>query len=367
MMNTLQLDSVNMLPMKTWKHLRMNGESLELNYHVPQGFLGNAQVTLDDGLQILKELPGDVQSKLDATTNNQESLVAFLKESATSNRIVRIPEKMQCSSPVRIDWVLNDEAPTVLDTLTLIAEKGSEAVFIHKYEADASEKSLLHAGMVSVYAAAGSQLTYVQVHQLNSLSCAVSNLTIFAEAKAQITVVQVILGEGKAYIGTEVVLQESGSEIQFGSMHVGSGNGYTDLNYHLHHFGKETHSNLLVRGALLEKSSKLFRGTLDFHRGCTDATGVEDEYTFMLSPTVRNRSVPLILCGEEAVQGEHAVSSGALDSGALFYLTSRGIDQDLAKKLLVEAQFEPIFSLIPDERTIHAVKESIKKRMDSRE
>jgi hypothetical protein len=221
--------------------------------------------------------------------------------------------------------------------------------------------------MVSVYAAAGSQLTYVQVHQLSSLSCAVSNLTIFAEAEAQVTVVQVVLGEGKAYIGAKVALQGDGSKIEFGSMHIVSGNGYTDLNYHMQHYGKETHSNLLVRCALLEKSSKLFRGTLDFNRGCSGSTGVEDEYTLMLSPGVRNRSVPLILCGEEAVQGEHAVSSGALEADALFYLTSRGIELDQAKKLLVEAQFEPIFSLIPDEQTVHTVKALLQERMDGRE
>lgn len=51
----------------------------------------------------------------------------------------------------------------------------------------------------------------------------------------------------------------------------------------------------------------------------------------LFSPSARNRTAPLILCGEEEVEGQHAASVGRLDENKLYYLRSRGLSEAQAR------------------------------------
>ena len=95
-----------------------------------------------------------------------------------------------------------------------------------------------------------------------------------------------------------------------------------DLNYIIRQEGRHTDANMQVRGALLDRSVKTFRGTLDFIQGARGSVGKEDEEVMILSPHARNRSVPLMLSHEGDVDGHHAVSIGRMDEDKLFYLMS---------------------------------------------
>ena len=103
-----------------------------------------------------------------------------------------------------------------------------------------------------------------------------------------------------------------------------------------------------VRGVLMGKAEKTFRGTLDFIEGSKGSVGREDEEVVLLSPDVRNRSVPVMLSHEADVDGHHAVSVGKMDEGKLFYLMSRGLDLAEAQRLVVEASFNPVLDRISD-------------------
>ena len=83
----------------------------------------------------------------------------------------------------------------------------------------------------------------------------------------------------------------------------------------------------------------------------------------LLSPKVRNRSVPLMLSGEADVDGHHAVSIGKMNEEKLFYLMSRGLDMDEAKRLVVEAAIAPVCARIPDEELTAEIKAEIEGRI----
>ena len=85
----------------------------------------------------------------------------------------------------------------------------------------------------------------------------------------------------------------------------------------------------------------------------------------MLSPTVRNRSVPIMLSHEDDVDGHHAVSIGKMDEEKLFYLMSRGLDLADAQRLVVEASFNPVLDRIPDEALKTEIDEHLQRRLSN--
>ena len=78
-----------------------------------------------------------------------------------------------------------------------------------------------------------------------------------------------------------------------------------------------------------------------------------------MTDSVRNKTVPLILCAEEDVEGAHGASVGRIDEEQLFYMQSRGIPADEVYSLMARARLAQIISRIGDEearrRVYHAV------------
>lgn len=83
----------------------------------------------------------------------------------------------------------------------------------------------------------------------------------------------------------------------------------------------------------------------------------------MLSKEAKAKAMPLLLCEEENVSGEHAASSGKIDEDKLFYLMTRGLSFDEARRLIVQATFNPIIDKVGDEAIISEIVNEIDRRL----
>ena len=104
-----------------------------------------------------------------------------------------------------------------------------------------------------------------------------------------------------------------------------------------------------VAGTLEEDGRKIFRGTIDFQKGCVGAKGTENENVLLIGENMVNQTIPLILCKEEDVEGNHGASIGELDEKVLFYLGARGISREAAREMIAHSRIEAVCSKIPSE------------------
>ena len=101
-----------------------------------------------------------------------------------------------------------------------------------------------------------------------------------------------------------------------------------DMNYVVDHYGNKSVSNMKFDGTLRGTSSKILRATIDF----------------------KNKTIPLILCAEEDVAGNHGATIGRLDENLLFYLASRGMEEREIYKMLELSRIAAVIAEIPDEK-----------------
>ncbi len=123
------------------------------------------------------------------------------------------------------------------------------------------------------------------------------------------------------------------------------------MNYVARHHGRKTESLMESSGVLSGEAFKLFRGTIDFVKGCPGSVGNEKEDVLLLGDDVVNQTIPLILCAEEDVEGNHGASIGELDEKTLFYLMSRGLYQGSSREN--DCKSPPGCSGRPDQRAFH--------------
>ena len=84
-------------------------------------------------------------------------------------------------------------------------------------------------------------------------------------------------------------------------------------------------------------------------RGSLASEGAEEDTCLLLTPQVKSISLPLLLCKEDNVSGNHASSAGQLDPAKLFYLMSRGFNEEEAKHIIVESMLRPLIDRIGNE------------------
>lgn len=223
----------------------------------------------------------------------------------------------------------------------ILVEAGkSDQVILTRREGGAQE--------VQVHIADGAELHLVNVQLLPADEAGTSRVRVYVGKGATFRYTTVEAGASHTAAELTVDMAGDDSKGEIWGLYFGDGERLVDLNYVIRQGGKRTDANMQVRGALLGKSEKKFRGTLDFIEGSKGSVGRENEEVVLLSPEVRNRSVPVMLSHEDDVDGHHAVSVGKMDEDKLFYLMSRGLDLADAQRLVVEASFQPVLDRIPD-------------------
>ena len=148
------------------------------------------------------------------------------------------------------------------------------------------------------------------------------------------------------------------------AIYLGKENQLFDLNYIGELRGEKSNINIEVQGALKDFARKHFKGTIDFKKGCKKATGNENEACMLLSDTAKSLALPMLLCSEEDVEGNHSCASGKIGEKELFYIMSRGFELKEAIKLMVRAKFNKILENIEDEELKEKILNEIDNRLD---
>ena len=222
-----------------------------------------------------------------------------------------------------------------------------------------------NAAAVDVVAAPGSSLSLAVALDSPAPGAGVVGvrLRVFAGADAGIVLderalVQVrhtVLGAGRAYTGLDADLRGDDARLDIDTRYLGHASQQRDFNYVAHQRGRRTVCNLDANGVLAGESEKTLRGTIELVHGCKGSVGSEQETVLLADERVANRTVPVILCDEDDVAGNHGATIGHVRPEQLFYLASRGISPDDAERLFITASFEEAAINAPDQRTLASV------------
>ena len=175
---------------------------------------------------------------------------------------------------------------------------------------------------------------------------------------SNITINFIDLG-GKVKVSNYYSVLNDYSINNFNNIHIGKSNDRIDMNYHMINKGIKSNSNIEVAGSLFDESYKTFKGIIDFKEGSSRSIGYENENTILFSNKCISRSLPMLLCHEEDVNGTHSVSTGKVDENKLFYLMSKGLSEDESNKLIMYANFNKILNNI-------SIKEDIIKLIEKK-
>lgn len=359
--------NMNHISVNTWNWLGVNDTMLQADFTAVQAYskqpvLQNRDngVTITD-IRLKKAEIKFLSKKMDVGVSN--AMMKFVEDNQNSGYFMEIAAGKKLKSPVIIEYKLDEQNPTLVDDHFILAHANSEATIIINYSSNHSKPGF-HNGITKVFAEPGAIVHVIKVQMLSDLDSHIDAVGAIVGDAGQVHFTLLELGASQTISNCKTCMAGSDSSGTIQSIYFGDQHRTIDINYAVTHQGRKSLSEIEARGVLMDHSQKVFRGTLDFIKGSSGSKGKEAEFTVLLSPTVRNRSVPLMLSGEDDVDGHHAVSIGKLDENKLFYLMSRGISEIDAKKLTIEAAFLPIIETIPVTELREAILAYIRRRLN---
>lgn len=363
----------NLACVPTWKYLGLNSFSFK-NYRFSQitpynkDYINYKEEDFKDN--IIRPMNRVIKDEYFHNYPNfrEASLLCgdFVKigeEMFNSGVFIKVPKNRILHSDIRLDFNLDKDNNMVIDHNIILAETNSKCTFIVDYHTDNGEISAFHNGLTKIIAREGAEVNVIKVQRMNNNSLHFDWNMALLEKNAKINWITVEIGSSISVTNYNSDLLGEGSEANIYSAYMVDGDRKQDIYYTNNHFGENSVSSMWVEGVLKDEAKKVFKGNIDFKKGCHKSKGSQMEEILLLNPEVKTDSVPMLLCGEEDVDGSHAASIGKIDEDELFYLMSRGFNYSEAQKLVIEARFNPIFDRIPEEDLRKLLSEELSRRI----
>lgn len=276
-----------------------------------------------------------------------------------SNQIARFD--IEKEDNIKIIYTLDDNNRYLINNLEFKVNKNANIIVEYRSNTDLE---CYHNGKIRVVAEENAQANVTIINFLNKESTNFDSIE--NEIKDNATLNYTVVDIGGKYSITNyysnIIGKEAKNDIK--TIYLGTDNQIKDINYIAELRGQKTNMKMDLQGALKDNSKKNFKGTIDFKKGSKKAKGHENEACMMLSEKAKSLALPMLLCTEEDVEGEHSTSSGKADEKELFYIMSRGLSRNEAIKLMVKAKFYDIIERIQDENLKTEVIEEIDRRLD---
>ena len=373
---------LNETPVRTARNFNCNNIVLK-DLKIPENYkaFNNIEIDIDN-------------SKIDLEEEISSSKLTYglgdlLEEQAmkSPNKKIKLNIKGKSNKESIISFNFNEENKNLIDNIEIIAEENSKANIFIKYsfsnsiacknancenimcekgknseKLNNSYENYYHNGIIRLFAKANSSIKLTVVNLLNEVSQNFLSIENNLQENANLDFCIVDFGGKNSITNYYTNLEGEASKNNLNAIYLGKDEQVFDLNYIGALRGKKSVMNIEVQGALNGKSKKNFKGTLDFKRGAKKAKGDENEFCMLLSDTAKSLALPMLLCEEEDVEGNHSTAAGKLGGKELFYIMSRGFNKKEAMKLIVRAKFNKILDTISKED----LKNEILKEIDNR-
>lgn len=372
---------VNILPTRTWNRLGMNESQIQIEW--PEESVLIKPERLAAGVTWEKELSGKEWNEIQTGMGREYDAMAEECGTAGANRTDTVNGTVVAEENAGAGSIyrLTAEAAAVLQNenteWTVLCVDYKNGSYQNRLFLDAKQNSRLKvlivfrsgedaqgtsSFQVKIHAEKNAKVQLQEVQLLGARYTCLSDIGASCGENATFELLKLELGAGKVYAGclTELEGKKSAFDAKIG--YYTSVNQKLDMNYTVRHRGKKTESMMEVSGVLQDDSSKLFRGTIDFVPGCAGAKGTEREDVLLLGDDIVNQTIPLILCAEEDVEGNHGASMGDLDDATLFYLCSRGLSREEAERMVARARIDALNKLVADEAVQKQVQEFMNQK-----
>ena len=200
---------------------------------------------------------------------------------------------------------------------------------------------------LQVHLADGASLTHAIVQQLPVDAALLEQLDVSVGRDATYLALPVSLGTQAAHTAAHLSLEGPGAFGHWQQFLRVDGNQHTDVQLTVTHVAANTTSTQAVRALAGGRARGAFSGKVVMPPSAHGADSAQSIRNLLLSATAELDTRPQLEIHVDDVKASHGSTTGSLDQQALFYLRSRGIGEQEARRLLMQAFAADVIARLP--------------------
>ena len=337
-MDNVLINRANVPAAQTWNRLRANSLSVTVPNHADAG-------------KVYLPLPR-LFERIECGMGQE--VTDYVESQAFKSDFYNVPAHTKREDPI---VVAVSAAQNKCANTGVIVREGAEAtVVIAAFAGDAGDSTPAggdalptSAALTRIVVEAGAKLHLIEMLGVNEGQQHLESVGLEVHQDAAVDVKQYALGGSTIGLGLTANLVGARARLDLNNRYHATHEETLDINHLVRMRGTSTRAQLTESGVLNEAAKKTLRATIDLVRGAKDAQGNEIETVMILGDDVVNKTMPVILCDEDDVAGNHGATIGSVSPEQLDYLAARGLSHQAAEQMFIRALFEDAIINAPEE------------------
>jgi FeS assembly protein SufD len=266
--------------------------------------------------------------------------------------LVYVPKGVEIIDPLRVRFYLNSIRPYFCQTWIYAERASSIALLTEDYGAQISGTA---SEIVEAYVKDGASVKYSNIQDYSEDTVVLANKKAICGKDGRITWVLGYFGSRAERSRLESIFEGEGASAE--DIEVVFGDGYQrfDLVSDLSHVAGNSRGRIICNSVLKDNSRSIFKGMIRIGKEAKSSNAYLAGHAILLSPNAKSDAIPGLEILTNEVKATHSASVAQIDQEQIFYMMTRGLSEDEAKKFIVLGFLEPAISRIDSEELIDTI------------
>jgi Fe-S cluster assembly protein SufD len=309
------------------------------------------------GAAIARDAAGIRDALIATPLPTNEKLAALSRGFWSQGIHLHVPDGVQVERPILLRWAAGTpERALIGRTIIRLGSDASAAVIEDQVApgpaiACAAGEPVpqgLVGATTEIHLGAGATLSFASIQDLPLSTTLLHQRAATLGRGATLKLALAQLGGRVVRSRIDNRLMGQGSSVEQVEIVFGGTDQLFDLTSYTRHVGEDTTGNLLSKAVLGQGSRAYIKGLISIEQTARGTDSFLGEFGMILDRKSRSVTIPSLEIDQpDCKRAAHASSVGPIDPTQLFYLESRGITPDEARKFITLGFLEPVVARVP--------------------
>jgi Fe-S cluster assembly protein SufB len=265
---------------------------------------------------------------------------------------IYVPPGVKVKHPLQAYFRINAENFGQFERTLIIADEGSEVMYMEGCTAPKFETATLHSAVVELVAMKGAKIQYVTVQNWSANVFNLVTKRAIAHEEAEVKWIDCNIGSRLTMKYPGVVLKGRKARGEVLSIALANNGQHQDTGAKMIHAADETTSNVISKSISIGHGRSTYRGQVHIPRhlkGCKNNTECD---ALLINSTSRTDTYPAITVRGSRNSVQHEASVSQVSAEQIFYMQQRGLSEAQAMSLSVNGFVNDLVREFPMEYSV---------------
>ena len=305
-----------------------------------------------------REQPALVQQHLGRIAVSEHAMTALNMGLMQDGVVVFVPKGVVTDTPIHILHVADATAgaSATFPRTLIVAEQSSKVTVIESF-VGLADGAYFTNHVAEVVVGENATVNHTKIQRESDRATHVSTTEVRQARDSHYVNFSMAMGATLSRTNVYTLLDGANCGATLNGLYLGKGSQHTDHQTRIEHAQPNCFSRELYKGVLDDASHAVFNGKVYVHPIAQKTDGKQSNHTLLLSPDAKIDTKPQLEIFADDVKCTHGATVGRMDEAGLFYMKSRGVPAETARRLLTYAFAADVLETIENETVKHALEQ----------